>query len=421
MYLSTISEWLDWIASLHPQEIELGLERVQIVAARLNVLEPLCPVIIIGGTNGKGSCVEGISTIYRVAGYKVGTFTSPFVFKHNEEVRINGQMASDAAFCEAFSQIEVAREGVSLTPFEYHTLAALLILKAAVLDVWVLEVGLGGRLDAVNIIDADVSVVSSIGLDHQAYLGDTREQIAYEKAGIFRAQQLAVCGDTVPPTVLIDRATALKTKLYIQAKDFSYTQTPIDWSWRYNDVYYPHLPIPKLAIHNMSTVLMVITLLQNKLPVSREAIEKGLVQAQLIGRLQSVPGNVTEIYDVGHNPQAVTWLANYLQQQTCSGKTYAVFSMLADKDITQSIKTIADYIDAWFVAPLTAKRAATQKQLAKEFANASVSKTKLHFASDIQTAYHIAKKQAKTGDRLVIFGSFRTVAEVMQYCHPAHA
>ena len=223
MYLSTLDEWLSWIAKVHSTEIELGLDRIKVVGARLNVLEPNCTVIIVGGTNGKGSTVAGIEAIYRAAGYLVGAFTSPILLKHNEQVRINGKDASDAKFCDAFAKVEAARGDIVLTPFEFQTLAALIIFHDYSLHVLILEVGLGGRLDAVNIIDADISIVTSIAIDHIEWLGSTREMIGREKAGIFRPKKPAVCGDNNPPQSLVEYAQSIGAEFICQGKDFHYT------------------------------------------------------------------------------------------------------------------------------------------------------------------------------------------------------
>ncbi len=230
MKLSTLSEWLNYIGSVHKTEIDLGLDRIREVARKLDCLTPSCPVVMVGGTNGKGSVVAGLQAIYLAAGYRTGAFTSPYLFQHNEEVSVNGEFASDDDFCDAFQKIEDARGTISLSPFEYHTLAALLIFKTANPDVLILEVGLGGRLDAVNIVDADVSVVTSIGIDHVAWLGDTRELIAIEKAGIFRKGKPAICGDANPPHTLNEQAEKIGAYFYQQGRDFHFTETDSDWT-----------------------------------------------------------------------------------------------------------------------------------------------------------------------------------------------
>jgi dihydrofolate synthase / folylpolyglutamate synthase len=410
MHLSTLSEWMSFIGSLHSKEMELGLERIKIVAQRLKVLTSGNTIIVVGGTNGKGSTVAGLESIYRAQGYQTGTFTSPILFKQNEQVRINNKMAADEEFCSAFAQVESARQTVALTPFEFCTLAALCIFKKYPLDVLILEVGLGGRLDAVNIVEPHISVVTSIGIDHINWLGNTREQIAFEKAGIFRYKKPAVCGDFDPPASLIQMAVDKQSHLYCQGRDFNFEETsPTSWSWRNDNIHYENLPKNRLALQNMSTVLMTITLLNSRLPVSRDAIEKGLKNVYLPARIEIFEGEITEIFDVSHNPDAIKFLSDKLKTLSHSGKTLAVFSMLADKDIVSSIHAIKNNIDTWYAAPLQTKRAANQAMLQTAFQEASVEK--VNFYADIKNAYQAAKKNAVTGDRIIVFGSFHTVAE----------
>lgn len=409
MYFSTLSEWLSWIASIHTTEIELGLDRVKAVAARLEGLSFDCPVIIVGGTNGKGSTVAGLEAIYRTMGYRVGAFTTPILFTHNEQVRVNGVLASDEDFCQAFEKIAAVRGDISLTPFEFCTLAALLIFKTHTLDVLLLEVGLGGRLDAVNIMDADVAIVTSIGIDHVDWLGPTRETIAYEKAGIFRPQKPAVCGDKHPPLTLLDHAARLSTPLFCQGNDFSYQETSKEWSWQCEGTQYTHLPFASLATQNMSTVLMAITLLQARLPVTPAAIHHALATVTLMGRIEIINGPITWIYDVSHNPDSVALLAKRLNDLPCQGRTLAVFSMLGDKDIEASIQGIKAAVDEWYVAPLLVKRAAELDTLKHAFQEAGIQA--VTYFSSIGKARHYAKTHAKAGDRVLVFGSFHTVAQ----------
>jgi dihydrofolate synthase/folylpolyglutamate synthase len=411
MDLSTLSEWMTWIETLHSTEIDLGLERIKLVAGQLGVLTFNCPIIVVAGTNGKGSTVFGLEAIYRSAGYKTGLFTSPILFKQNEQVRINGCMVSDERLCQAFAQVADARKEVPLTPFEFCTLAAFTIYKQQSLDILILEVGLGGRLDAVNIVNPDLSIVTSIDLDHMDWLGDTREKIAYEKAGIFRENRPAICGDFHPPQTLIDVAIEKKSPLYCQGRDFNAQLTSSSqWSWNCNllSKHYTQLPTNTLALQNMSIVLMAITLLQFCLPVQQKEIEIGLKNVELPGRIQHVPGLVSEIYDVSHNPAAIHFLHNHLE--IIPGKTFAVFSMLKDKDILNSLLAIKDKIDLWFVAPLQTKRATPLEALKTSFQQAAIQS--VMFFSTIQEAYEQANTIAKPGDRIIIFGSFHTVADV---------
>lgn len=411
MHFYTLPEWLSWISSIHLSEIELGLERVKEVADRLNLLSPSYPVVIVGGTNGKGSTVAGLESIYRAAGFHVGAFTSPFLYEHNEQVRIDGQFAKDEAFCEAFAKIEKARGDISLTPFEFHTLAALLIFKGTIIDVLLLEVGLGGRLDAVNIIDADVAIVTSIGIDHVEWLGETREKIAREKAGIFRTNKPAICGDPSPPLSLLSYAKENQVDLYCQSRDFFYQENKENWSWvcKKSKQDYVALPSNALALQNMSTVLMAITLLQDQLPVTRKAIDQGLASVTLPGRIQVVEGRVMHIFDVSHNPEAVAHLSKKLKTLPCYGKTYAVFSMLMDKDIKASITAIHTQIDEWYIAPLKTKRAASKDMLLAAFKKANIHCVTL--CTSIEEAYQRTISKCLQGDRIIVFGSFHTVSE----------
>ncbi len=416
MHLSTLTDWLHRIKSIHVTEMDLGLDRVQQVADKLQLLSPTCAVIIVGGTNGKGSTVAGLDTIYRTANYRVGTFTSPVLFSHNEQAKINGTEASDADFCEAFEKIESARGKITLTPFEFHTLAALIIFQQAKLDVMILEVGLGGRLDATNIINANVTIVTSIDLDHMQLLGSTREAIAHEKAGIFRANTPAICGDPHPPHTLLNDARRLATHWFQQGKDFHYEKKESDWDWFTQTVHYSHLPFTSLALQNMSSVLMAITCLQTKLPVTLDEIKQGLKTIHLPGRIQIVPGKVTTIYDVAHNPAAITWLATKLKELPHRGKTYAVFSMLADKDIIASIEKIADVIDTWFIAPLHTDRGATLTTLQHAFQQTPV-RGEIIFFDTIIDAYRAATAQAISGDCIAVFGSFSVLTTLKARAH----
>lgn len=410
MHLSTLSEWLTWIASIHNADIELGLDRVKAVAAKLDLLTPTCPIVIVAGTNGKGSTVAGLEAIYLAAGYQVGAFTTPILFKHNEQVRINGLDASDEAYSKAFAAIEAVRGDISLTSFEFCTLAALVIFKTQDLAVLLLEVGLGGRLDAVNILDADVAVVTSIAIDHIEWLGGTRELIAREKAGILRRGRPAICGDTDCPTSLVDYAVSLGAPLFRQQLDFHYQEDETSWSWIYAHLHYEQLPLTPLATQNMATVLMAVTLLQQRLPVTRLAIDKGLSTVRLQGRIQVLPGPITEIYDVSHNPASIALLADRLRQLPCRGKTLAVFSMLEDKDIATSLSGIQDQITHWYISPLNTKRAASLATLLQAFSDRGINE--ISSFTSMQEAYLASRREATEGDRIIIFGSFHTVAEV---------
>ena len=412
--LRNLADWLAYIASLHPEEIELGLERVRRARQRL-AINPSCPIIIIAGTNGKGSCAAGLTSIYRAAGYAVGTFTSPYLFTFNEQVSINGQPVTDEALCSAFRKVGEACMGIELTTFEFLTLAALLIFTGQPLDVLILEVGLGGRLDAVNVMDADVAIVTSIAIDHVDWLGATRELIGKEKAGIFRSARPAICGDQDPPHSLVAYAEQIGAVLYRQGREFSYAEEKSSWSFSSHTQKkaYQALPLTSLATQNMSTVLMAVTLLQPQLPVSEKTLRHALAHIHLPGRIQIIEGEVQKIYDVSHNPASVQHLATRLQSMPHQGKTFAVFSMLADKDISASIDAIKSVIDEWHIAPLpqTIKRSANIEQLKAAFHGSEI----IHIHASVEEAFFAAGQRATRGDRIVVFGSFHTVAALLPH------
>lgn len=412
MQFSTLSAWLAYIATLHTFEMALGLDRVIAVAEKRKLLTPKCPVILVGGTNGKGSTVACLEGVYRAAHYRTGVFTSPYLFRYNEQIRVDGREVTDEVLCAAFTNIEAARGNIALTPFEFGTLAALDIFNAYPLDILILEVGLGGRLDAVNILDADVSVITSIGLDHVEWLGLTREVIALEKAGIFRDHKPAVCGDPSPPQSLLNYVSPKRIPLYCQGQDFCYYDYLHCWSFSFQDTLYENLPNNELATQNRATALMAIMLLQNRLPIERTDIDKGLSGLSLPGRIQIVNGPIVKIFDVSHNPHAINLLAQRVRAMPCKGKTYAVFSMLADKDIVNSIKIIHDVIDVWCTAPLAFKRAATKEKLQRAFQQAAIHN--IYYFSTIREAYASVEKIAEPEDRIIIFGSFHTVTETLQ-------
>lgn len=408
---NTVEEWLAWMKSGRVTEIDLSLERVTEVGSRLNLLRPPCPVITVGGTNGKGSCVAGLEAIYLQAGYRVGAFTTPYLFRYNEQVRIQGKSVTDKQFCDVFERISHAcGNEIQLTVFEYGTLAAFMLFKEAHLDVWILEVGLGGRWDAVNVIDADVAIVSSIGLDHTEWLGNTREAIAVQKAGIFRQGHPAICGDFDPPKTLVEEALKIKAPFFCQGKSFGFKQDQISWTWWGPVTLFEHLPKPVLLLQNMATVLMAIDLLQEKLAVEKKHIDQAMQDVRLPGRLQQVPGEVSQLFDVSHNPAAVALLAEYLQKTPISGKTHAVFSMLADKDISTTSQVIKQWIDEWHIAEVKSDRAAPLEKLIACFKENKIEET--HYYTSVKEAYENAMAKATPGDRLLVFGSFRTVVEV---------
>lgn len=416
MYFYTLADWLVWQATLHPKTIDLGLARCQQVAQRLNLTKFPFKIITVAGTNGKGSSVAMLEAIYRASGYRTGCYTSPHLLEYNERICISGQPVSDEQLCDAFFHIEQARGDDSLTYFEFGTLAALWLFQRAGLDVVILEVGLGGRLDAVNVFDADVALVTQIGIDHVEWLGTNRNSIALEKAGVFRPARPAVCSDPEPPESLINHATTLKTPLYCLKQQFSYQK--IDdkhWDWHNNLITYQHLPCPHLLgayqLQNAAGVLMVISLLQGNLPVSEAAIRQGLQTVQLLGRFQIVLSSVMRIFDVAHNPLGISVFKENLQQYPCSGKTHAVVGILKDKAVAAMLAEIAPLIDRWYVAPLDTPRSASGAELVGYLQ--ALHQTTITCCDTIATAYRQALRDAQPDDRVVVFGSFYTVAAAL--------
>lgn len=409
--MNSLEEWLAWLEGQHPKAIELGLERISRVADRLGLRQLGCPVITVGGTNGKGSTVATLVSIYRAAGLKVGSYTSPHILRFNERVSIDGEPVNDAALVSAFEKVQAARDGVALTYFEFTTLAAFLILRDAGLDVAVLEVGLGGRLDAVNIIDADVAVVTSIGIDHTEYLGDTREQIAREKAGIFRSGRPAICGDTDPPPVLLQAADENGAPLICKQRDFEFHDAGDSWSWRDATRVLENLPKPALALDNAATALAA--LFAAPLPVSDAALHEGLRRAALAGRLQTVAQAPQVLLDVAHNPHGAVFLMRQLPPAVPGQRTLAVFAMLADKDIAGVIDACLGRIDSWFVAGLPVARGQdgdVPARLLLERGCQVAGQWK-----SVAGALHAARQQARPADRILVFGSFYTVAAAQQW------
>jgi dihydrofolate synthase/folylpolyglutamate synthase len=402
-----LADWLHYLEQLHPRTIELGLERVNAVAQTLSLKPFPYPVITVAGTNGKGSCVCFLETILRAAGYRVGAYTSPHLLRFNERIRINGEEIDDASLCEAFQKIESSRTHISLTFFEFTTLAALLIFRQASLDILILEVGLGGRLDAVNWIDADIAVITTIDLDHTDWLGHDRETIGREKAGILRPGKPAVFGDTTPVHSIQQIAHQLSSKLHCLNRDFYYEPTPNGWHWHSLHKIRRNLPPLHLEMQNAASALMVLSLLQTQLPISETAIQQGLQQAKLPGRWQRLLLPITCIADVAHNPHAARWLARRLQQAPCRGRTLAVVGMLADKDIKNTLAPLVDSIDAWYVGSLNVPRGASAQILA-ETLRLLTNKICYNYSS-IELALQQAINTCEINDRILIFGSFHTV------------
>ena len=416
----SLAGWLAYLETLHPKAIEMGLDRVAGVASMM-AIDVGCPVITVGGTNGKGSTCAMLDAIYRHAGYRVGQYTSPHLLRFNERVRIGGNEAADETLVAAFARVEQVRTAndpaTPLTYFEFSTLAALHVFAGARLDVLVLEVGLGGRLDAVNVIDADVAVVTAIDIDHVDYLGPTREDIGREKAGIFRAGNPAICGDSDPPRSLVAHAAAVGAPLWRIGHEYAYRVSGTQWSYRGPGGSRHGLPIPALRgayqLANAATALAATDALRGRLPVSAGAVRDGLVGVELAGRFQVLPGRPTIVLDVAHNPQAARALAATLGDMGFHPRTHAVFAMLADKDIDGVVAAVAPRVDDWFVAPLPGPRGASAVRIAQAIEDAGVSAQSIHAFGDVQQAFAAAQERANEADRIAAFGSFLTVAAVL--------
>jgi len=364
MRFDSLKGWLDWQESLHPVKIDLGLERAAQVYHALNpdCIKPI--TITVAGTNGKGSCIAYLEAIYRAQGYRVGAYSSPHILKYNERIKIDGKPVSDELICEAFARIESVRCNTSLSYFEFGTLAALDIFWRSGLDIQLLEVGLGGRLDAVNIIDPNVSLITSIGIDHIDWLGETREAIGQEKAGIFRAKTPAIIGDCDPPESLLQSAIDKDARLYCINKDFGYKKQTTTWDWFAGDRHISQLPEPGLKgehqYRNASSVILAVEVLAKSLPVSDMAIRIGLKNIQLLGRFQLIDDKIPVLVDVGHNPEAVKTLVDYLNMTFPDKRIHAVFSMMKDKDIAGVLEIMNPVVYDWFFAPIANPRAATE-------------------------------------------------------------
>jgi dihydrofolate synthase/folylpolyglutamate synthase len=411
----SLNEWLQWQETLHPSSIDLGLERAARVADRLGCCMPAPVVISVAGTNGKGSCVALLEAILLRAGYRVGCYTSPHLLRYNERVRLQGQAVSDRLLIDAFARVDGARDDATLTYFEFGTLAALDIMCAEPLDVVILEVGLGGRLDAVNIVDADVALLSSIGVDHTDWLGCDRESIGREKAGIFRPARPAVCGDPEPPSSVPEEAARIGAELSILGRDFTLRETGRGWHWQGQRSRLRDLPLPSLAgahqLANAACVLMVLELLANRLPVKRKAIDSGLRWARLPGRIETIAGRVEQVLDVSHNAQAAEALADALRRLPLAGRTHAVLGMMGDKDAESFIRALQPLVDLWYPVGLHIPRASPPQELATRVATVIGAAQGVSCCATVAEALVAIRRRVRTGDRVVVCGSFHTVAE----------
>jgi dihydrofolate synthase/folylpolyglutamate synthase len=412
----SLTDWLAHLERIHPSAIDMGLERVSAVRDRLG-LAPGFPIITVGGTNGKGSVCAMLEAILSSAGYRVGLYASPHLLRYNERVRVALREVDDTTLVQAFERVESARAPDSLTYFEFGTLAAMDIFIRENVDVAVLEVGLGGRLDAVNIFDAYCTVVTTVDFDHMDYLGPDRESIAREKAGIFRAHVPAVCGDEEPPATLTGHAANIGAPLVLIGRDYGYNAGRGDWQYWSLQGKRSALPYPALRgayqLANAATALAALEQLKGTLPADMGSIRRGLVEVNLPGRFQVMPGRPMVILDVGHNPHAARGLADSLHALPAGGRLIAVFAMLKDKDIAGVAQPLKDQVDEWLVAGLPGSRGANAQQIEQALASIGVGAPISRFDSPAD-AYQWAIRSAGQNDKILVFGSFFTVGAVVQ-------
>ena len=423
----TLSEWLDWQQTLHLSSIDLGLDRIRVVAAKLKILELPFPLISIAGTNGKGSSTAMLQSIYQQAGYKTGVYTSPHLLRYNERIAIDGIAATDDLICDAFEKINQARGDTSLTYFEFSTLAAALLFVEQDVDLAIFEIGLGGRLDAVNLWDADIALITTIAIDHESWLGNNREDIAIEKAGIMRQGKSVICGDKNPPTTIASEAKRIGAQLIQRNIDFSLTliepqvnNQSIAKHWQWHDHQQAEsleLPSPSLQgqfqLDNAANIITTITQLQTQLPVALKAIEKGLVTIVLAGRLQTIATCPQILVDVAHNPQSAQQLALYLHQNPIAGKTVALFSVLEDKDLAGIVAPFNTLIDQWSLVSINDERGQSADQIKYKLEKLGINSTAI-VNNNFKKAMQDLINALECKDRVVAFGSFLLVSEVLE-------
>ncbi|MCO7521412.1 MULTISPECIES: bifunctional tetrahydrofolate synthase/dihydrofolate synthase [unclassified Pseudomonas] len=416
----TLGDWLAYLEQLHPSAIDMGLERSQQVLARLGLGKLAPRVVTVTGTNGKGSTCAFVAALLRAQGLKVGVYSSPHLLRYNERVLLDGAEASDEQLCQAFAAVEAARGEISLTYFEMGTLAAFWLFRQAALDAVVLEVGLGGRLDAVNLVDADISLVTSIGVDHTDYLGDTRESVAFEKAGILRAGKPALCGDLDPPQPLLDKVRELGCQFFLRGRDFDLAVTGEHWQWHGRQldgatVQLRDLPLLDLPMENASLALQAFLLMG--LPWDEAQVRQALQAARITGRLDrrtlSFKGKPIELMlDVGHNPHAAEYLARRLAARPAQGRRLAVFGLLADKDLPGVLAPLHALVDEWAVTPLATPRSRSAAELAQALTNLGAP---VKSYASVAAALEGQCAQATADDQIVLFGSFFCVGEALAW------
>lgn len=405
----SLTAWLHYIESFPSGLHNRSLVKIKSIARKLRLLNFPQKIIIVGGTNGKSSSVVLLESILRAAGYNTGAYISPHLLRYNERIRLNGIAIDDKTLCRTFAQIEKARGGVALSYFEFSTLVALAIFKRKKVEILILEVGLGGRFDAVNILDADIAIITTISLEHTHILGSTREAIGYEKSGIMRPLKPVICGDTTVPKSVSVVAKKIKAILYCVNQDFCYRQHQGKWCWQSSNSTISNLPLPQLPLANAATVLMAIKLLQHDLKISKKAITTGLNRAFLPGRWQTILlDNKQIIFDVAHNPESAALLARNIAKVKAEGRILAVMSMLGDKDIAATLRELTKVVDKWYIGLLTGARAANARKLTKGLMQAGGGEFVL--LPNIAEALKQAIAEYRGKDKIVVFGSFHTVA-----------
>ncbi|MGY3865006.1 bifunctional tetrahydrofolate synthase/dihydrofolate synthase [Aeromonas bivalvium] len=401
----SLVDWLSYLEQIHPVNIDMGLTRVGEVARRMGLTRLPGKVLTVAGTNGKGSSCAMAASILMAAGYRVGVYSSPHLLRFTERVRVNGQELADSEHCAAFAEVEAARGEIALTFFEFATLAALWLFRRHAPDVVLLEVGLGGRLDATNVVESDVAMITSIALDHCDWLGDTREAVAVEKAGVYRAGKPAISGEPHPPATIASEAARIKASLRQVGRDFHGDEHDADWDY-HGQHHWPGLPKPALPLMNAVTVLAALESLG--LPLPEPAIREGLANARLAGRMQRLQSEPLVIVDVAHNPHSAAYLASQLRQIPCQGRRLAVVGMLKDKDMAGSLAELDGLIDHWYLASLTGPRGATAALLADALGQDGAAQY-----DAVSEAYRQALADASPSDMVIVFGSFYTVADIL--------
>jgi dihydrofolate synthase/folylpolyglutamate synthase len=413
---ATLADWLERQQSIHPRGIDLDLSRVGTVAARLGVARPDCPVVTVGGTNGKGSVSTFTAGLLRSAGLRTGLFTSPHLVRYNERIRIDGVEATDGELISAFERIEHARGDVTLTYFEYNTLAALVVFAARATEAVVLEVGLGGRLDATNVVDADVAVICSVGLDHRDWLGDTLEAIGREKAGICRAGRPVILGSQDMPASVLASIQSRGARAFVADRDFSWTVGGATWSYRGTRLELTGLARPALAgsvqFRNAATALAAVEALPTRIGLDARSATRALLESRLPGRFQIVPGPVEWIIDVAHNEPAARVLAMHLADRPHAGRTIGVVGILGDKDAPAIKAALAGAFDHWVLCALSDPRGQSAESLA---ARLGLARNEVSLAGSVQEGCALARERAQPGDRVVACGSFLVAGAVLQW------